>query len=169
MTVSRNSLFYSTRALFKAIFAVSIMSLLLTGCEIGGSSSGADQVENSMVGDMIPAEFVGTYIGTVDIRAEASGLSESDTFPITITVTADGMIRFDGDDPDETFTVGLENDGSFSGNLRIDDDDVEGVLGVSGRVDGTTASGTIVGEGTVDTGAVSLAVEVTGSFSATKQ
>lgn len=151
------------------LFITILLITLVAGCDLGDSSSGADQVENSMMGDMIPAEFVGVYIGTVDIRAEASGISESDSFPITITVTADGNIRFDGDDPDETFTVGLENDGTFSGNLRIEEDDVEGVLGVTGRVDGVTASGDIVGEGTVDTGVVDLAVEVTGSFTANKQ
>ena len=155
--------------LFSHWLLIGGLALLLSACDIGGSSSGADQVENSTPGDMIPPEFVGVYLGTVNITAESSGLSESDSFPITITVTEDGRLRFDGDDPDETFTVGVENDGTFSGNLRIDEEDVEGVLGVMGQVDGTTASGTIVGEGVVDTGVVSLEVDVTGSFNAIKQ
>ena len=167
MTVIRNLLF--SAKFFRITVLLALVGLATTACDIGGSSSGADQVENSEAGDMIPAAFVGVYIGTVDIRAEASGISERGSFPITITVTSDGMIRFDGDDPDETFTVGLANDGSFSGNLHINEDDVEGVLGVSGRVDGTTASGSITGEGVYDTGAIDLQVDVTGSFTATKQ
>ncbi len=154
---------------YRVIASLLLGGLFLSGCDIGGSSSGADQVDNSIAGDMLPPEFVGVYIGTVDVRAEASGISERDTFPITITVRADGTLTFDGDDPDETFTVGIANDGTFSGNLRIDDEEVSGVLGVSGRVDGVTASGDIEGEGEVDTGVVTLAVDVTGSFSATKQ
>ncbi|MEO0368732.1 MAG: hypothetical protein AAF197_08095 [Pseudomonadota bacterium] len=152
-----------------ALTASFIFVLLLAGCDLGGSSSGADQVPSTEAGNMIPAEFVGTYIGTLNLEADGIGISERDSFPIMITVTADGMLRFDGDDPDETFTVGVANDGRFSGNLRIDDDDVEGVLGVSGQVDGTTASGTVTGEGEVDTGLITIAVDVTGDFNATKQ
>lgn len=158
-----------TTKLYRIFASLLISGLFLTGCDIGGSSSGADQVANSVAGDMLPPEFVGVYLGTLDIRAEASGITERDTFPISITVSADGTLRFDGDDPDETFTVGIANDGTFSGNLRIDDDKVSGVLGVSGRVDGVTASGDVVGEGEVDTGLVTLAVDVTGTFLATKQ
>jgi hypothetical protein len=154
---------------FKRIIAITLFTgFFLTGCDIGGSSSGADQVDNSEAGDMLPAEFVGVYTGTIDIQAEASGIKDSDSFPVTITVSADGTLRFDGDDPDETFTVGIANDGTFSGNLRYDDKDLTGVLGVTGRVDGTTASGDIVGEGEYDTGVVTLAVDVVGSFFATK-
>lgn len=153
----------------RIIATVFIAAFLLTGCDSGGSSSGGDQVEESVSGDMLPAEFVGVYVGTISARLEASGISESETYEITITVNADGTIKFDGDDPDETFTVGIANDGTFSGNLRIDEDDVTGVLGVTGRVDGTTASGDVVGEGEFDTGIITIDIDVTGTFTATKQ
>ena len=156
--------------LFRLLF-IFFAFLSLSACELGSSDSGADQVPNTDPGDSIPSEFVGVYVGTLNAEVEANSINvtESYSFPITITVSADGMIRFDGDEPDETFTVGVANDGTFSGNLRVEDDDVQGTLGVSGRVDGSTAQGDVTGEGEVDTGLVTVGVTVRGNFSATKQ
>ncbi len=147
----------------KNIFLVSI-SLFLASCG-GGSSTGA-QVDESVAGDMVPDSFVGVYTGTLTVTAQAIGITESGTFPITVTVTDDGMIRFDGDDPEETFTTGLMNDGSFSGNLPIDEDPCEGVVGTVGMIVGNTVSGTLTGEGSCEEGILDLDVELDGTFSA---
>jgi hypothetical protein len=83
-------------------------------------------------------------------------------------VQADGRIRFDGDDPDETFTVGVTDDGNFSGNIPINEDPCVGSVGVTGVVNGTTASGTVQGEGSCRVNGLNLDVELTGDFSANK-
>ena len=139
--------------------------LLLAAC--GGSSDSGGAVENTLPGDMLPPEFVGTYTGQLNLTASAAGLSESASFPITITVSADGMIRFDGDDPDETFTVGIANDGSFSGSADIVEGPCSGTINLVGSVDGATASGTVSGEGTCTIDGLTLDVELTGDFNAT--
>lgn len=141
-------------------------ALILASC--GGNSTTGAQVEESMAGMMIPESFVGVYTGVLDVTAEAIGITESDSFPITVTVTDDGMIRFDGDEPDETFTVGLMDDGSFSGNLFINEDPCEGTVGVVGTVDGTTVSGTVSGEGVCEEGIIEIDADLDGTFSATK-
>ena len=97
-----------------------IAILFLSACDLGDSDSGA-MVEPTLPGTNVPASFAGTYTGTLDVTAEALGVSESDSFDITITVTDDAMVRFEGDDPDEVFVVGLANDGTFAGNLQIQD------------------------------------------------
>lgn len=149
----------------KNLFLVFI-SIFIASC--GGNSTTGAQVDESVAGMMIPANFVGVYTGTLSVTAEAAGITESDTFVITVTVTADGMIRFDGDDPDETFTVGLMDDGSFSGNLFIDEDPCEGTVGAVGVVDGTTVTGTVTGEGVCEEGVIEIDVDLDGTFSASK-
>ena len=81
---------------------------------------------------------------------------------------ANGTVRFDGDDPDETFTVGVTNAGDFAGTANIMEDDCSGTINVVGRVDGTTASGSVDGEGTCNVNGLSLDVELSGDFNATK-
>lgn len=117
---------------------------------------------------MIPANFVGTYTGSLNLVASALGIEERDSFPITITVTADGMLRFDGDDPDETVTVGVTNDGDFSASISITEDPCEGTISVTGTVNGTTASGTVDGEGSCELSGLNVDVELSGDFSANK-
>lgn len=151
--------------MIKQLFILSI-ALFLISCG-GGSDSGA-QVEDSIPGTMIPISFVGVYTGTVNLTASAIGITESDSFPITITVTDDAMVRFDGDEPDETFTVGLMDDGSFSGNLPVEVSSCEGTLGVVGTVDGTTVTGTVDGDGVCDQGLLEIEVTLEGDFSATR-
>ena len=144
-----------------------ILIFTLTACGGGGSSSGGE-VQVTPPGQSLPPEFVGVYRGTLNVRAEALGISESDSFPITITVSEDGTIRFDGDDPDEAFTVGIANDGQFSGSLTITEDECSGTISVTGQVNGTTASGDVQGDGQCSDGNITVDVTLTGDFSATK-
>ena len=138
---------------------------ILSACGGGGSSSG---VEPTSAGMSIPANFIGVYTGTFTVTAEALGITETDTFSITITVTEDGMLRFDGDDPEETFSVGLTNEGTFAGNLSIDEDECTGIIGVTGMVDGTTAAGEANGDGECDIAGIKADVELRGTFTASK-
>ncbi|MFT5572324.1 MAG: hypothetical protein ACI9FR_001247 [Cryomorphaceae bacterium] len=150
----------------KKIFLI-ISIAFLSACGGGDSSSGA-AVDPTTAGTMIPANFVGTYIGTLNLEASALGITESDSFAITITVTADGMLRFDGDEPDETVTVGVTNAGDFSASLSITEDPCTGTINLVGTVDGTTASGTVSGEGTCSEGGLTVDAELSGNFSASK-
>jgi len=142
-----------------------ITSLFLIACGGGGSDSGG-MAEDTIPGTNVPVSFVGTYTGTATITASALGITETDTFPITITVTNDAMVRFDGDEPDETFTVGLGNDGEFSGTLPINEDPCSGTASVDGSVDGTNASGTVSGSGTCQIDGLTVDVELDGTFEA---
>ena len=85
-----------------------------------------------------------------------------------ITVNEDGTLRFDGDDPEETFTVGLQNDGVFQGNLPLDQMGCTGNVGVTGQVDGTNVTGDIDGSGECDIDGLNVDVELEGDFSATR-
>jgi len=134
----------------------------------GGDSDSGDMLEATLPGTNVPISFVGTYEGTLNITASAAGTTISDSFPITVTVNDDATIRFDGDDPDETFTVGLQNDGVFQGSLPLDQSGCSGNVGVSGVVDGTNVTGTLEGMGECDVSGVSLGVELTGDFSAAR-
>ncbi len=144
-----------------------LLLLTLTACGGGDSDSGA-MVEPTLPGTNVPANFAGTYTGTLTVTASAAGLTETDSFPITVTVTDDAMVRFDGDDPDETFTVGLENDGTFRGNLPIEVDDCSGNLSTTGQVDGTRVTGEVNGSGECDVGILSVDVTLEGTFEATR-
>ena len=150
---------------FPVALILTINLFVLSACGGGGSSSGVDP---TVAGENIPAIFVGVYKGTLNLTAKAIGVTESDSFEITITVFEDGTIRFDGDEPDETFTAGITNDGDFAGNITIQEDECSGTVGVTGRVDGTTATGTIDGDGECDISGLSVDVDLTGDFSATK-
>lgn len=153
--------------MIKRISLVFLIVVGLAACGGGDSDSGA-MVEPTLPGTNVPASFAGTYRGTLTITAQALTLTETDTFDITITVTEDAMVRFDGDDPDETFTVGLSNDGTFAGNFDVNEDECTGSLATTGRVDGTTASGDVSGEGRCDISGLSADVTLTGTFTATK-
>lgn len=146
---------------------IALICLLIVACG-GGSSDSGGKVEPTKPGDSIPPNFIGKYTGKLNVTAEAAGIKKSDSFPITVTVTSDGRVRFDGDDPDETFTVGLSNDGSFAGNLEIKEDDCSGTVGVTGKVDGTTASGNVTGDGKCKVKGLDIDVKLKGDFSATK-
>jgi len=145
-----------------------LCALVLTAC--GGGSTTSGQVEETIAGTMIPARFVGVYNGTVNVRFETSGaisVSDSISEELIVTVFQNGMIRFEVDG--EMFTVGLTDAGNFSGNLDAGAfvEECEGILGISGQVDGTTASGTLSGEGECRDGVLSANIDVTGDFSAT--
>lgn len=145
---------------------VSFCLLFITACGGGDSSSGAG--DNTSPGESIPANFVGTYTGTLNLTASAVGLTESDSFSITVTVMSDGTVRFDGDEPDETFTVGITNAGDFSGSITVTEDECSGTLSVTGRVDGSQASGSVTGDGQCTVNGVNLSVTLRGDFSASK-
>jgi len=141
--------------------------IFVAACGGGGSDSGGMN-QPTLPGTNIPANFVGVYNGTLNVTAEAAGISQRDSFPITVTVTSDARVRFDGDDPDETFTVALANDGSFRGNLAINEDECSGTLALNGSVDGTTASGTVTGDGQCRVSGIDVGVALSGDFSANK-
>lgn len=141
--------------------------LILSACSDSDSDSGG-MVADTLPGTNIPANFAGVYSGTLNVKAEALGLTETDSFPITITVTNDGMVRFDGDDPEETFTVGLTDSGEFSGTLPIDEDECTGSVGATGQVDGSSAFGMVSGEGVCDIDGLTVEVTLTGDFNAVK-
>jgi len=154
--------------MFKKILFVFALAFTISACDSGDSDSGA-MVEPTLPGTNVPASFVGVYTGNLTVTAQALSLSETDTFPITVTVTQDAMVRFDGDDPDETFTVGLANDGRFAGNLPVDViEECTGNLSVEGRIDGTTASGDANGEGRCRVSGINIDVTLSGNFSATR-
>ena len=149
-------------------FILALTALLfLSACGGGGSDSGS-MVEATLPGTNVPISFIGTYQGTLNVNASALGNSISDSFPITITVNEDGTIRFDGDDPDETFTVGLQNDGVFQGNLPLDQSGCTGNVGANGQVDGNNVTGTIDGSGSCEINGLSVDVELAGDFNATR-
>lgn len=145
--------------------------LFLSACGGGDSSSGG-AVDPTAPGSMIPANFVGTYTGTVTgvITASAAGISieESDTFPITFTVAADGNVTISSPEIDETVVVGVTNDGSFVGVISRTEDPCEATINVVGTIDGTTASGTVNGTGTCTEGLITVDATLTGEFTATK-
>jgi hypothetical protein len=140
---------------------------LLASCGGGESSSGGN-ADVTTPGDMLPANFVGTYTGILNLRASAAGLSQSESVPITITVSSNGTVTFTADDPDETVTVGISNAGAFSGNLSIEEDPCTGTISVAGSVDGANASGTVEGDGSCSQNGLNIDVELDGDFSATK-
>lgn len=149
---------------------IALFAVVLSACGGGGSDSGS-MVEPTIAGTNIPAIFVGTYRGTANITVEASILNESDTVEITIIVTDDGMVVLQDDDQDELFRVGLEDSGAFRGNYSVSEivEECTGNIAVVGTVDGTTASGTLSGEGECEDGILSVSATLTGDFTATKQ
>jgi len=149
----------------KILILVSCCFLFACG---GGSSDSGGMVADTLPGSNVPANFAGVYTGTITFTASALGISETDSFPITVTVTNDAMVRFDGDDPDETFTVGLADDGSFAGNLQISEDPCTGSVGVTGSVNGTTASGDVSGSGSCTVEGVNVDVTLEGNFTASQ-
>lgn len=149
-----------------SVFTIAAL-LILSACGSGDSDSGGGETE---AGSNIPAVFVGTYQGTINLRASAAGLTVNESYPITITVMADGQLRFDGDEPDETFTVGVGNDGSFRGELPVDEEDCTGTVTVNGQINaaGTNVSGDLDGDGECQVSGTNLNVDLSGDFSANK-
>lgn len=134
----------------------------------GGSSDSGGMLDSTLPGSNSPVSFVGTYTGSLTVTASALGITETESLPITVTVTSDGMLRFAGDAADESFTVGLGNDGRFSGNLPIDEDLCSGTAGITGTVDGSRASGSLSGSGTCTVSGLEVDVSLDGSFSANR-
>ena len=148
---------------FPRIVSVLLLTVILSAC--GGSDTSVETVE--VTPGSVPNTLVGVYRGTLDARGEVSllRLSESISQPITITVREDNTITFAGDDPDEVFTTDIGSNGGFNGSLPLNEDGCSGTLNVSGTVDGTNAQGSVGGSGSCE----GLDVDITGSFSATRQ
>ena len=144
-----------------------LLSSFLIACSDGDSDSGS-MLDDTLPGTNVPANFAGVYTGTTDLTASALGITQSDTFDITITVTEDAMVRFDGDEPDETFTVGLQDNGGFTGTLAINEDECQGSVTVNGVVDGTLATGDVSGNGECELNGLMVDVTLTGTFSASR-
>lgn len=139
----------------------------LAACDGGDSDSGGN-VEPTLPGTNVPISYVGVYNGTLTVTAKAAGLSQTESYPIKVTVNDNATVRFDGDEPDETFTVGLTNDGDFAGSLQISEDECSGTVAVTGMVDGTTASGKVEGDGKCRVNGINIDVTLEGDFTATK-
>ncbi|MDB4511898.1 hypothetical protein N9060_00405 [Arenicella sp.] len=140
--------------------------LFLASC--GGDSDSGGQGDGTGPDNMTAASFVGVYMGNLTVTAEAIGITETDTFPITITVTEDGLIRFDGDDPGETSSTTLANDGTFVGNLPINEPECSGNVVYTGSIVNTIASGDLDGSGSCDIGLTTVDVTLEGTFSASR-
>jgi len=134
---------------------------LLQACSKGDTSVDSRPVTDGPV----PSEFVGTYVGTLTATAKSGPLDRSTTDTITITVSSDNTLRFQGDDPEEVFVTTVGANGNFNGSLPIDLDDCSGTINVSGNVNGTVATGELGGTGKCN----SVSVGVSGNFNATKQ
>jgi hypothetical protein len=142
-------------------------SCLLIACS-GGSSDSGGMVDSTLPGTNVPSSFVGTYTGNLSVTFSALGISQTESIPIIITVTSDGMVSFAGDDADQVFTVGIGNNGVFAGNLPINEDPCSGSVGVTGTVDGSNASGSVSGNGSCSVSGVEIDVTLEGTFSATR-
>lgn len=141
--------------------------LILAACDKSDSDSGG-MADDTLPGTNVPSSFVGTYTGVLNVTASAAGITRSDSFPITVTVNNDATITITGDSPEETSTTGLQNDGSFVGNLPVNEDDCSGSVDYTGRVDGTNVSGTVSGSGDCQVGGLDVSVSLTGDFSAAR-
>lgn len=146
---------------------IALAFIALTACGGGGSDSGS-AAEVTLTSDAFPARFVGIYTGVVNFTATATGLSESDSFPITVTVFADGRLRFDGDDPEETVTVVVDNNGQFVAAISIAEAPCTATFNVNGSVDGVTAAGAVDGQGSCSQDGLTIDVVLTGDFSASR-
>lgn len=152
--------------MFRKFILVSFV-LFISACGGGDSDSGGS-ADATIPGTNVPVSFVGTYQGTLNVSASALGTSISDSFPITITVNEDSTVRFDGDDPEETFTVGLQNDGVFQGGLPLDQSGCTGNVTVTGQVDGTNVTGDLAGTGNCDIDGLTVEVDLVGDFNASR-
>lgn len=148
--------------IMKKLFFAFATVLFLASCDDGDSSSGGG--EDSVDLD----SFVGVYVGSLTATASAAGLSQVDTFDITVTVFDDNTVRFQGDDPDETFTTDLNDDGSFAEDLSIVIDECEGTVETEGIFDGDMVSGSVEGDGVCSDGELEVDIELEGTFSATR-
>lgn len=138
-----------------------VLLLLLQSCSKGDTSVDSRPETDGPV----PSNFVGTYIGTLTATAKSGVLKRSTTDTVTITVSSDNTLRFQGDDPEEIFVTTVGANGNFNGSLPFDIDDCSGTIKVSGNVDGSVATGELGGSGKCK----SVSVGVSGNFNAAKQ
>lgn len=141
-------------------FSLFIMFGLLQACGNGDTSVESRPVTE---GD-VPSEYVGTYVGTLSARAKSGALERSTSDTVTIIVSDDNRLRFQGDDPDEVFVTTVGANGNFNGSLPINYGDCSGSVQVSGNVNGVVAAGEIGGEGECE----GIKVGLDGEFNARK-
>jgi len=141
--------------------------IFISACGGGGSDSGG-MVSPTLPGTNVPTSFVGVYTGTLNLEASALGITQRESFPLTVEVTSDAMVRLTADG--ESVTVGLANDGEFRANLPVPENsaDCTGTIGIEGSVDGTSASGTLSGEGRCNISGLDADVDLSGDFNATR-
>lgn len=149
------------------LFSIACLLTIFSACGGGDSDSGGE-VDTTLPGDMLPSNFIGEYVGVLTLRATASGLSQTESVPITVTVFSNGTVSFAADDPEETFTVGITNAGNFSGSVAIEEDPCAGTITVVGSVDGVNATGAVEGSGSCTDNGLTIDVELDGEFNATK-
>jgi len=143
-----------------------ILFATLTACSGGGSDSGGPA-------GSFPAAFVGVYQGTLNVTVSAAGISQSDSAPITITVTPDAQLQFSSSETDETFSVGVTNDGSFNLNIDFVVDGLECTnmaLDAAGQINaaGTSISADVTGQATCTVEGITLDVELSGELLASR-
>lgn len=144
---------------------VSISLIIVSLSLLQSCSKGKTSVDSRPVTDgPVPNNFVGTYVGTLSATAKSGALKKSTTDTVTITVSSDNTLRFQGDDPDEVFVTKVGQNGNFNGSLPINVSDCSGTIKVSGSVDGSVAMGQLGGSGKCK----SISVGVSGNFNATK-
>lgn len=128
----------------------------------GGGDTSVDNID--VAAGAVPSSFVGVYKGSINAKARTLLLSESVKEAITIIVKSNNTVTFSGSDPDETFTTKIGSNGGFNGQLSIDEGSCSGDLSISGRVNGSIASGQVGGKGKCS----GISVDISGTFSATK-
>jgi len=160
-----------------------IVLLFISGCSSdsnnetssgGASTSSVTTIPDSSVSTVQPAPvstIAGTYIGTANATASALGLTESETIPVTITVSEDGRISIEsGSDifPDvvtlngntfnysQNFVDSPFGAATCSGMLTL-----KGAIDTNGKLNATLSSQSVTCNGIPGT--------VSGSLSATKQ
>lgn len=161
-----------------------MLLLLISGCSSsdsnnetssgGASTSSVTTIPDSSVSTVQPApvpSISGTYIGAANATASALGLTESETIPVTITVSEDGRISIEsGSDifPDvvtlngntfnysQNFVDSPFGAATCSGMLTL-----QGAIDTNGKLKATLSSQSVTCNGIPGT--------VSGSLTATKQ
>jgi len=162
------------------IITLVILFLSFSGCSSdsnsetssgGGSTSAATTTTTPSVVPAPVSSIAGTYIGTATATASALGLTESETIPVTVSISEDGKITIEsGSDifPDvitlngntfsysQTFADESFGSATCSGTLTV-----QGAIDSNGKLTATLSSQSVTCNGIPGT--------VSGTLNATKQ
>jgi len=164
------------------IITLVILFLSFSGCSSdsnsetssGGGSTSAATTTTTTTPSVVPApvsSIAGTYIGTATATASALGLTESETIPVTVSISEDGKITIEsGSDifPDvitlngntfsysQTFADESFGSATCSGTLTV-----QGAIDSNGKLTATLSSQSVTCNGIPGT--------VSGTLNATKQ